>query len=40
VRAYAQAEALSTPPEAQLYAEYAEALALANGNSLAGAPNA
>ncbi len=38
VRAYAQAEALSTTPDAQLYAEYAEALALANGDRLAGAP--
>ncbi len=38
VRAYAQAEALTTPPDAQLYAEYAEALALANGDRLAGAP--
>ncbi|MHB8471588.1 MAG: c-type cytochrome biogenesis protein CcmI [Gammaproteobacteria bacterium] len=38
VRAYAQAEALTDPPDAQLYAEYAEALALANGDKLAGAP--
>jgi cytochrome c-type biogenesis protein CcmH len=38
VRAYAQAETLTTPPEAQLYAEYAEALALANGDRLTGAP--
>jgi cytochrome c-type biogenesis protein CcmH len=38
VRAYAQAEALTDPPDAQLYAEYAEAMALANGDRLAGAP--
>ncbi|MBI5706385.1 MAG: c-type cytochrome biogenesis protein CcmI, partial [Armatimonadetes bacterium] len=38
VRAYAQAETLTQPPDAQLYAEYAEAMALANGDSLAGAP--
>lgn len=38
VRAYAQAETLTTPPDAQLYAEYAEALALANGENLEGAP--
>jgi len=38
VRAYAQAETLSATPDAQLYAEYAEALALANGDRLAGAP--
>ena len=38
VRAYAQAETLTASPDAQLYAEYAEALALANGNRLAGAP--
>lgn len=38
VRAYAQAETLTDPPDAQLYAEYAEAMALANGDKLAGAP--
>lgn len=38
VRAYAQAEALTDPPDAQLYAEYAEAMALANGDRLAGGP--
>lgn len=38
VRAYAQAESLTTPADAQLYAEYAEAMALANGDSLAGEP--
>ncbi len=38
VRAYAQAETLTASPDAQLYAEYAEALALANGDRLAGAP--
>jgi cytochrome c-type biogenesis protein CcmH len=38
VRAYAQAETLTMSPDAQLYAEYAEALALANGDRLAGAP--
>lgn len=38
VRAYAQAEALTSPPDAQLYAEYAEAMALANGDRLDGDP--
>lgn len=38
VRAYARAEALTAPPEAQVYAEYAEVMALANNASLAGEP--
>ena len=38
VSAYAKAETLTTPPDAQLYAEYAEAMALANRNQLEGAP--
>jgi len=38
VRAYAQAEVLTNPPDAQLYAEYAEAMSLANGDRLAGGP--
>ena len=38
VSAYAKAEALTTPPDGQLYVEYAEAMALANRNQLEGAP--
>lgn len=38
VRAYARAEALTIPPEAQVYAEYAEVMALANNASMAGEP--
>ena len=38
VRAYAQAEALTVPPQAQVYAEYAEVMALANNANMAGTP--
>lgn len=38
VRAYAQAETLTDPPDAQLLTEYAQALSLANGDRMSGAP--
>lgn len=38
VRAYARVAALTIPPEAQIYAEYAEVMALANNASMAGGP--
>lgn len=38
VRAYAQAETLTDPPDAQVLTEYAQALSMANGNRMSGAP--
>ncbi len=38
VRAYAQAETLTDPPDAQVLTEYAEALSMANDNRMSGAP--
>ena len=38
VRAYAQAETLTDPPDAQVLAEYAQALSIASGDRMAGAP--
>ncbi len=38
VRAYAQAETLTDPPDAQVLAEYAQALSIANGDRMTGAP--
>lgn len=38
VRAYAQAETLTDPPDAQVTTEYAQALSMANGDRMSGAP--
>ncbi len=38
VRAYAQAETLTDPPDAQVLTEYAQALSMANGDRMSGAP--
>ncbi len=38
VRAYAQAETLTDPPDAQVITEYAQAMSMANGNRMSGAP--